>query len=278
MDRDLLALDHDVRRGRIRACRAAPRHGRRRRAPRRRSGPSANRRRDWRGSASSRRRYWRGCWLRRAASAAFHTRRIAFGLCPRLVRRVIGRHGIAPVAGPCTSRIRNATALPVETGSGFAGDAVPPLSALRRPLLGPPPWPRRRSTTRRRARSAICSMIWRYRRALQGTIVAGAGLALLVAAGATLAIPDGFRLVIDRGFAARRRRYRHACSTICSLIVVVLAVATACRFYFVSLAGRAGGRRRPRGGARQPAAAGAALLRGEPARPRSPRGSPPTRR
>ena len=44
-------------------------------------------------------------------------------------------------------------------------------------------------------------MIWRYAIRYKGTI-AGAGLALLVAAGATLAIPDGFRRVIDKGFTA----------------------------------------------------------------------------
>jgi ATP-binding cassette subfamily B protein len=63
-----------------------------------------------------------------------------------------------------------------------------------------------------------------------------AALSLLVAAAATLAIPSGFRLVIDRGFAANggdiARYFRYLL-----LIVVVLALATAARFYFVSWLG-----------------------------------------
>ena len=43
--------------------------------------------------------------------------------------------------------------------------------------------------------------IWRYAVRYKGTI-AGAVLALLIAAGATLASPDGFRRLIDQGFAA----------------------------------------------------------------------------
>ncbi len=62
--------------------------------------------------------------------------------------------------------------------------------------------------------------------------------ALVITAAATLAIPSGFRLIIDRGFAAgadpaeigRWFRYLFA-------IVVVLALGTASRFYFVSWLG-----------------------------------------
>lgn len=61
-------------------------------------------------------------------------------------------------------------------------------------------------------------------------------VALLTAAAATLAIPSGFRLVIDRGFAADggdiARYFRYLL-----LIVAVLALATAARFYFVSWLG-----------------------------------------
>ncbi len=46
VDGDAPALDAGRSRARTRACRAAPRRGRRRRAPRRRSGPSGCRRRD----------------------------------------------------------------------------------------------------------------------------------------------------------------------------------------------------------------------------------------
>jgi ATP-binding cassette subfamily B protein len=68
--------------------------------------------------------------------------------------------------------------------------------------------------------------------------VALAGIALLITAAATLAIPSGFRLIIDRGFAAGAdpaeigRWFRYL-----FLIVVVLAFGTACRFYFVSWLG-----------------------------------------
>jgi ATP-binding cassette, subfamily B, bacterial len=63
-------------------------------------------------------------------------------------------------------------------------------------------------------------------------------LALTVAALATLAIPAGFRLVIDRGFAAGgdpdniARWFEYLL-----MIVAVMAVATAFRFYFVSWLG-----------------------------------------
>lgn len=65
-----------------------------------------------------------------------------------------------------------------------------------------------------------------------------AGLALLVTASATLAIPAGFRLVIDRGFAAGGdvesigRWFRYLLG-----IVAVLGLGTATRFYFVSWLG-----------------------------------------
>jgi len=66
--------------------------------------------------------------------------------------------------------------------------------------------------------------------------LAGAGAALTVAAGATLAIPAGFKRVIDNGFIAAGgdvSRYFHYLL----MIVVVLAIATALRFYFVSWLG-----------------------------------------
>jgi ATP-binding cassette subfamily B protein len=68
--------------------------------------------------------------------------------------------------------------------------------------------------------------------------MAAAAIALLVAASATLAIPSGFRLVIDRGFAAGgqggdiSRWFEYLL-----MIVVIMAVATALRFYFVSWLG-----------------------------------------
>ncbi len=80
-------------------------------------------------------------------------------------------------------------------------------------------------------------MIWRET-AKYPRQVLFAAVALLVTAGATLAIPAGFRLVIDRGFAAGGdvesigRWFRYLL-----LIVVVLGLGTATRFYFVSWLG-----------------------------------------
>ena len=78
-------------------------------------------------------------------------------------------------------------------------------------------------------------MIWVQASRYPGRIAAAA-LALLVAAGATLAIPSGFKRVIDMGFAdgaADVAPYFHYLL----MIVVVLAIATALRFYFVSWLG-----------------------------------------
>jgi ATP-binding cassette subfamily B protein len=66
--------------------------------------------------------------------------------------------------------------------------------------------------------------------------VSGALLALIVAAGATLAIPNAFKLIIDRGFGASGgdigRWFQYLL-----LVVLVMALATASRFYFVSWLG-----------------------------------------
>lgn len=78
-------------------------------------------------------------------------------------------------------------------------------------------------------------LVWHFAARYRGRIILAA-VSLLVAATATLAIPSGFKLVIDRGFASQggdiARYFRYLL-----LIVVVLAVATACRFYFVSWLG-----------------------------------------
>ncbi len=80
-------------------------------------------------------------------------------------------------------------------------------------------------------------MIWQAARAYPRQVML-AGLALLITAAATLAIPAGFRLIIDRGFAAGGdpasigRWFRYLL-----LIVVVLGLGTAMRFYFVSWLG-----------------------------------------
>lgn len=78
-------------------------------------------------------------------------------------------------------------------------------------------------------------MVWNHAIAYPGHI-AGAMVSLIVAAGATLAIPNSFRLIIDRGFAAMdgdiARWFQYLL-----MIVVVMAIATAFRFYFVSWLG-----------------------------------------
>jgi ATP-binding cassette subfamily B protein len=81
-------------------------------------------------------------------------------------------------------------------------------------------------------------MVWSFALRYPGHI-AVAGLALLAAAGATSGIPYAFKLIIDKGFAhgggsthdiARWFEYL-------LLLVGVMAVATALRFYFVSWLG-----------------------------------------
>ncbi len=79
------------------------------------------------------------------------------------------------------------------------------------------------------------ALIWRFAARYPGHI-AMAGLSLLVAASATLAIPSGFRRVIDKGFIAGGgdvSPYFHYLL----MIVIFLAAATAMRFYFVSWLG-----------------------------------------
>ncbi len=93
------------------------------------------------------------------------------------------------------------------------------------------------AATRRRRSLSPLLMIWRQLLHYPGRLVI-AGLALVVTASATLAIPAGFRLVIDRGFgeggdpADIGRWFQYL-----MLIVVVLAVGTAVRFYSVSWLG-----------------------------------------
>ncbi|MES2339761.1 MAG: ABC transporter transmembrane domain-containing protein [Pseudomonadota bacterium] len=78
--------------------------------------------------------------------------------------------------------------------------------------------------------------IWRIAASYPGHIAAALA-AMLVAALATLAIPSSFKLIIDRGFAGGGdgdigRWFRYLL-----LVVLVMAVATAFRFYFVSWVG-----------------------------------------
>jgi len=79
-------------------------------------------------------------------------------------------------------------------------------------------------------------MVWRHMRHYPGRLIAAA-LALLTAAGATLAVPDGLRRVIDQGFGGGEASAIADHFNYLFFIVGVLAVATALRFYFVSIIG-----------------------------------------
>jgi len=80
-------------------------------------------------------------------------------------------------------------------------------------------------------------MVWGFALRYPGHI-AIAVLALLVAAGATSGVPYAFKLIIDKGFASGgntsdiARWFEYLL-----LLVAVLALATATRFYFVSWLG-----------------------------------------
>lgn len=78
-------------------------------------------------------------------------------------------------------------------------------------------------------------MIWRIASNYPGKI-ALAALSLFVAASATLGVPYSFKLIIDRGFISGSgdiaRWFQYLL-----LLVVVMAIATALRFYFVSWLG-----------------------------------------
>ena len=78
-------------------------------------------------------------------------------------------------------------------------------------------------------------IIWGYAVRYPWQLAAAAG-ALLVAALATLAIPDGFRRVIDKGFAASGGDIAQHFYYLL-FIVLILAAATALRFYFISWVG-----------------------------------------
>src|SRR4051794_14489953 len=81
-------------------------------------------------------------------------------------------------------------------------------------------------------------MIWSFASRYPGHI-AMAALALLIAAGSTISIPWGFKLVIDRGFGPGAGNPRDIAPWFEGLlgIVALMALATATRFYFVSWLG-----------------------------------------
>jgi ATP-binding cassette, subfamily B, bacterial len=76
-------------------------------------------------------------------------------------------------------------------------------------------------------------MVWARARRYPGHIAA-AGIALVVAAAATSGVPYAFKLIIDRGFSGGDigRWFEYLL-----LLVIIMALATAVRFYFVSWIG-----------------------------------------
>jgi ATP-binding cassette, subfamily B, bacterial len=81
-------------------------------------------------------------------------------------------------------------------------------------------------------------MVWGFAAQYPGRI-ACAALALLIAAAAATSIPYGFKLVIDKGFAAGGGGPQHIAKWFEGLlgVVFVMAFATAFRYYFVSWLG-----------------------------------------
>ncbi|HEX8579991.1 MAG TPA: ABC transporter transmembrane domain-containing protein [Allosphingosinicella sp.] len=79
-------------------------------------------------------------------------------------------------------------------------------------------------------------IIWGFTARYKGHVL-GALLALIVAAGATLAIPNAFKLIIDRGFGGAAGGEIGRWFQYLLLVVLVMALATAGRFYFVSWLG-----------------------------------------
>jgi ATP-binding cassette subfamily B protein len=80
------------------------------------------------------------------------------------------------------------------------------------------------------------ALLWRYARAYPAHLGA-AFAALIVAASATLAIPQGFKLVVDKGFGAGAGADIAPYFWLLLAIVLVMGAATAVRFYFVSWIG-----------------------------------------
>jgi len=86
-----------------------------------------------------------------------------------------------------------------------------------------------------RGRLGNLHIVWRHALRYPGPI-AGAGLALLTTSAATIAIPYGFKRVVDRGFGSDGGSF-DASFHYLLMIVAVLAVATAIRFWFVAWLG-----------------------------------------
>jgi ATP-binding cassette subfamily B protein len=80
------------------------------------------------------------------------------------------------------------------------------------------------------------SLLWGFARRYPVQLIA-AFAALVIAAAATLAIPQGFKWVVDRGFGGGGREEIRVWFYVLLGIVVVMGLATAVRFYFVSWIG-----------------------------------------
>jgi ATP-binding cassette subfamily B protein len=93
-----------------------------------------------------------------------------------------------------------------------------------------------RTETGGRRKLSSLALLWGHARRYPSRIAA-ALVALVVAAAATLAIPQGFKLVVDRGFGAGGSEEIGTWFLLLLGIVAVLGVATAFRFYFVSWIG-----------------------------------------
>ncbi len=74
--------------------------------------------------------------------------------------------------------------------------------------------------------------LWRYKR-----VLAGASVALLVAAGATLSLPVALRYLIDAGFSSGHSEHIDAAFLVMFGVAALMAVATALRYYMVTWIG-----------------------------------------
>ena len=93
------------------------------------------------------------------------------------------------------------------------------------------------ATPRPKPKLSNLRVVWRFT-AQYPAQIAAALVALVIAAGATLWIPRVFKQVIDNGFTVgTASRDIGSYFGELALVVVVLAVASACRFYFVSWLG-----------------------------------------
>lgn len=79
-------------------------------------------------------------------------------------------------------------------------------------------------------------LLWRFARRYPAQLMA-AFAALVVAAASTLAIPQGLKMVVDRGFGGTSDANISPYFHVLLAIVVVLGISTAVRFYFVSWLG-----------------------------------------